>query len=98
VSDPRAPEWLPYTAGFERWWDLILASQMAKIEIEKGGSGSGSNNDPSLVPTLTPEHGPPNYQQTLPYTGQPIADIQEINPWIAGRVKKRFEQKFGLVQ
>ena len=32
-----------------------------------------------------PEHGPPNYQQTVPYTRQPLASIWEINHWIALR-------------
>lgn len=27
VSDPRAPEWLPYMEGHERWWDRIWQAQ-----------------------------------------------------------------------
>ena len=30
VADPRAPEWLPYMEGHERWWDAIWAAQAAR--------------------------------------------------------------------
>lgn len=82
VSDPRAPEWMPYTLGFEHWWDSIIQAQLKKH------SASGSKE---FVTTFTPEHGPPNYQPALPYTQQPIADIWELNTWIGNRAKQRFE-------
>eukprot|EP01083_Nonionella_stella_P026258 72216_1 len=81
VNDPRAPEWKAYLEGFERWWDNIVELQM--------------NNESIKDITFTPEHGPPNYQQTLPYTQQPIADIWDVNSFIGSRMKARFEQKYG---
>jgi sugar phosphate isomerase/epimerase len=30
VPDPRAPEWSPYTKGFEDWWDEIWVDQAAQ--------------------------------------------------------------------
>lgn len=56
------------------WWQDVFAAQH-----ELG-------ND---VMTLAPEHGPPNYQQTLPYTRQPIADIWSVNHWVALRQQVR---------
>ncbi len=31
------------------------------------------------------EHGPPNYQQTLPHTREPVAHIWDVNLWIQAR-------------
>eukprot|EP01012_Entosiphon_sulcatum_P031777 TRINITY_DN40487_c0_g1_i1.p1 TRINITY_DN40487_c0_g1~~TRINITY_DN40487_c0_g1_i1.p1 ORF type:complete len:328 (+),score=48.75 TRINITY_DN40487_c0_g1_i1:33-986(+) len=76
VPDPAAPEWASYTQGFEAWWDIIWAAQR-----ENG----------TQVSTLTPEHGPPNYQWALPFTRQPIADIWKVNHWVATRQRERFE-------
>jgi len=80
VSDPRAPEWIPYTEGHERWWTTIWKAQKARGQ---------------KITTLTPEHGPPNYQQTCPYSRMPLADIWEVNHWIALRQQKRFGELFG---
>jgi len=77
VSDPRAPEWLPYVEGFEKWWSYIFSKQ---IENNK------------IMPTLTPEHGPPNYQVCLPYTRQPIADIWEVNSFIGKRAQSVYNK------
>eukprot|EP00730_Choanoeca_flexa_P001476 TRINITY_DN10650_c0_g2_i3.p1 TRINITY_DN10650_c0_g2~~TRINITY_DN10650_c0_g2_i3.p1 ORF type:complete len:317 (+),score=58.16 TRINITY_DN10650_c0_g2_i3:42-992(+) len=81
VNDPRAPEWKEYLEGHEAWWDAIWDAQEARGQERT---------------TLCPEHGPPNYQQTLPYTRQPVADIAEVNHFIALRQQKRFGKKFGL--
>jgi len=80
VSDPRAPEWLPYMEGHERWWDAVWRAQ-AKHGMK--------------VSTMTPEHGPPSYQQTLPHSREPVANIWDVNHWIALRRQKRFEDLFG---
>ena len=47
VPDPRAPKWLPYTEGHERWWDAIHRAAEARGDTEV---------------TVTTEFGPPNYQ------------------------------------
>jgi len=81
VPDPRAPEWIPYTEGHEAWWDFIVKTQMKNPDFLK-----------SDVPfTFTPEHGPPNYQVSLPYTRQPIASIWDVNTWLAERLKQRYK-------
>lgn len=80
VNDPRAPEWAAYTQGFEAWWDDILEKQMKNEKIKDL--------------TFTPEHGPPNYQPTLPYTQQAIADIWCVNSFIGARAMQRFMNKY----
>ena len=45
--------------------------------------------------TVSPEHGPPNYQQTVPGTRQPLASIWEVNHFIAQRQADRFQAKHG---
>lgn len=80
VNDPRAPEWAATLAHHEKWWEEIWDAQAAAgVEVS----------------TLTPEHGPAAYQPTVPYTRVPLTDIGEVNHWIALRLVKKFEEKFG---
>jgi sugar phosphate isomerase/epimerase len=81
VSDPRAPEWRAYTEGHEKWWGMVWDAQAQR----KQG-----------LTTMCPEHGPAFYQQALPYTCQPVADIWEVNHWLALRQQKHFANKFGM--
>lgn len=80
VPDPRAPEWKPYMEGHERWWDAIWRAQAARGQE---------------VTTMIAEHGPPNYQQTLPYSRVPVAMIWDVNHWISLRRQRRFAELFG---
>lgn len=80
VSDPRAPEWAEALAAHERWWDAIWLAQ------ESAGVARS---------TLTPEFGPPPYQQTLPFTCAPVADPWAISVWMADRQRARFADRFG---
>lgn len=80
VSDPRAPEFIAYMEGHERWWDAIWAAQKAR-------------GDPCS--TMIAEHGPPSYQPTLPYTREPVAAIWDINHWVSLRRQARFEALYG---
>ena len=47
VPDPRVGQWLEYMEGHERWWDAIWRAAAERGDEEV---------------TMTPEHGPPNYQ------------------------------------
>ncbi len=79
VPDPAAPEYAAALAAHERWWDLIWLSQKTRgLEIS----------------TLTPEFGPDGYLHTQPYTGMPVADLWQVNQWIAKRQKERFDAVF----
>jgi len=80
VPDPRASDWLEYMEGHERWWDYIWM-QAAKDGEEEI--------------TMTPEHGPPNYQVCEPNTNKPLADIWDVNHWIGLRRQERFAELFG---
>ena len=42
--------------------------------------------------TFTPEFGPPGYMPTLPYTKQPVADLWELNAWMARRFVRLAEE------
>lgn len=80
VPDPRAKEWLPYMEGHERWWDTIWRAQAARGQ---------------KVSTMISEHGPPNYQITLPHSREPVAHIWDVNHWIHLRRQIRFGKLFG---
>ena len=67
--------------GHERWWDQIWEAQaLAGQEVS----------------TMTMEFGPPNYQHTDPKTGEPLADVWEVNHWMARRLQARFANKYGV--
>jgi hypothetical protein len=64
VSDPRAPEWKDALDAHLGWWQWIVDRQV------KAGAEAL---------TITPEFGPPDYLQTLPYTRQPVSDLWSVN-------------------
>ncbi|MFQ5947810.1 MAG: sugar phosphate isomerase/epimerase family protein [Acidimicrobiia bacterium] len=75
VPDPRAPEWADHVAAHERWWDLVWDAQEARgLETS----------------IMVPEFGPPPYQQTLAYSGEPTSDLWEMCNWMAARQRERF--------
>lgn len=80
VPDPRLGQWLEYMEGHERWWDAIWQA-------------AANRGDEEI--TMTPEHGPPNYQVCDPRTERPLADIWDVNHWIALRRQERFSELFG---
>lgn len=79
VADPRAPAWIPYMEGHERWWDSVWKAQVARGQA---------------VSTMIAEHGPPNYQESHPITREPLADIWDVNHWIHLRRQARFTELY----
>jgi len=77
VPDPRAKHWNDYVVGMERWWTSFFKAQKA--------AGMA-------VSTVTPEHGPPNYQVCEPNWQTPLADIWAVNTWVGERIKQRFNE------
>ncbi len=73
VPDPRAPEWAAHVAKHEAWWKATLATQK-KARRE--------------VMTVTVEYGAHYYMHTLPYTQQPVANVWDVNLWMAERARK----------
>ena len=41
---------------------------------------------------MTPEFGPDGYLHTLPFTGQPVADLWQINSWMGQNEKSHFQK------
>ena len=72
VSDPRAPEWANQVAVHIGWWKRIAAAHRARGE---------------KVMTATIEWGPPNYMTTLPYTRQPVANLEDICTWMKDKLR-----------
>jgi sugar phosphate isomerase/epimerase len=79
VPHPAAPEFHSPLAAHEQWWSQIWHSQLSRG---------------MPVSTLTPEFGPDGYLQCRPFTGEPAADLAEINAWMAARQRQRFEKTF----
>ena len=75
VPHPAAPEYREALEAHERWWAQIWRSQLLR-----GMSLS----------TVTPEFGPDGYLHCLPFTGAPVADLGQINTWMAQRQRQRF--------
>jgi sugar phosphate isomerase/epimerase len=74
VNDPRAPEWKNEVKAHFDWWDKVVARKK-------------SEGQPI---TMLTEFGPPNYLQTLPFTGQPVADQWAINKYMMETLRKRY--------
>ena len=74
VNDPRAPEWKNEVKAHFDWWDKVVARKKA---------------DGQPLTILT-EFGPPHYLQTIPYTGQPVADQWAINKYMMETLRKRY--------
>ncbi len=41
---------------------------------------------------MTPEFGPDGYLHCLPFTSVPVADLSQINHWVAERQQRRFAE------
>jgi len=75
VPHPAAPEFRLALEAHERWWSAIWQSQ-----FERGTPFS----------TMTPEFGPDGYLHCLPFMGAPVADLKQINAWMAERERDHF--------
>ncbi|QSZ40655.1 TIM barrel protein [Sulfurimonas aquatica] len=75
VPHPAAPEYQKALQSHQECWELAWDSQKAKG---------------MKISTMTPEFGPDGYLHTLPFTNAPIADLWEINCWMAETQKKHF--------
>ena len=77
VPHPAAPEYRVALEAHENWWSQIWRSQLARG---------------MAVSTMTPEFGPDGYLHCLPFTGEPVADLGQINRWMADRQRGRFTE------
>jgi sugar phosphate isomerase/epimerase len=73
VPHPAAPEYRHAREAHERWWRAIADARLAAGE---------------RLMTITPEYGPDGYLHQLPFTGAPVASLDEINHWAARRLRE----------
>ncbi len=71
IVDPRDPLWSEHIALHMRWWQIALDAAKDRGEDL----------------TISPEFGPPPYMTTQPFTGEPLADLVEINAHVLGLLK-----------
>jgi hypothetical protein len=74
VPDPRAPEYAAELAAHEGWWSRIARALQAR--------GAASL-------CFTPEFGPDGYLHHAPFSNLPVADLSDINRWMAKRERAR---------
>lgn len=77
VPDPRAPEYKYALNAHQCWWEIIWRSQL-KREFSSS--------------TMTPEFGPDGYLHEMPFSKEPVADLWELNQWMADEEKKHFDR------
>jgi len=75
VPDPRAPEYEYALRAHQRWWEIIWHSQKSR-QFE--------------TTTMTPEFGPDGYLHHAPFSQQPVANLWELNQWMAQEENQHF--------
>lgn len=77
VPHPAAPEYEHALRSHQSWWELVWRSQR-----ERGYA----------VTTMTPEFGPDGYLHEAPFSRKPVADLWDLNRWMAEEEARHFEQ------
>ena len=77
VPHPAAPEYASALASHQRYWETIWSALQSRGRT---------------LCTMTPEFGPDGYLHTLPYTRQPVADLDQINTWMAHTERQHFQR------
>ena len=77
VPDPRAPEYEYALRAHQNWWRLIWQSQL-KRQFK--------------TTTMTQEFGPDGYLHEAPFSREPVADLWQLNQWMAREEKQHFER------
>ena len=75
VPNPAAPEYQSALLAHQQWWEIIWQSQLARGYP---------------VTTMTPEFGPDGYLHEVPFTRKPVADLWELNTWMANEQRAHF--------
>jgi len=75
VPDPRAPEYNYALRAHQSWWEIIWQAQLK------------SNKQAT---TMTPEFGPDGYLHEIPFSVEPVANLWELNTWMAEEERKHF--------
>jgi sugar phosphate isomerase/epimerase len=77
VPHPAAPEYARELKSHQHYWETIWSAQRSR-----GYSAS----------TMTPEFGPDGYLHTVPFTNTPVANLNQINTWMATTEHQHFQQ------
>ena len=80
VPDPRAPEYGEAVERHRAWWEVLWKARQDRGEV---------------VTTFTPEFGTDGYLHLAPFTQEPVADLWEVNCWMAERLREWFESDGG---
>ncbi len=83
VPHPAAPEFAAQLAFHQSHWAAIWRSQQ-----ERGYESS----------TLTPEFGPDGYLHHFPFTDMPVADLAQVNEWMARTEHCHFQRIIDIDQ
>lgn len=75
VPHPGAPEYKPALRSHQQCWERFWQSQH-----QRGFS----------VTTMTPEFGPDGYLHEMPFTRTPVADLWDLNRWMANEERQHF--------
>ncbi len=78
VPHPAAPEYRAAMDAHDRWWAVIWDAHASQQRE---------------FTTMTPEFGPDGYLHTLPYTKAPVADLDNINRWMAYRQRENYAKR-----
>ncbi|MEM9624353.1 MAG: TIM barrel protein [Pseudomonadota bacterium] len=68
VPHPGAPEYATALHAHQSWWEAMWQTQ-----LDRGRTFT----------TMTPEFGPDGYLHHIPFSDEPVADLWELNCWIA---------------
>ena len=77
VPHPAAPEYADCLAFHQRCWEAVWTEQ-----ARRGYA----------ITTMTPEFGPDRYLHTLPFTDMPVADLWQINRWMAETEQRHYRR------
>ena len=77
VPNPAAPEYESALRAHQRWWEIIWKSQLQRQYS---------------LSTVTPEFGPDGYLHEAPFTKEPVADLWELNTWMAKEETEHFNR------
>jgi sugar phosphate isomerase/epimerase len=77
VPHPAAPEYQPALLAHQTWWEILWQSM-----ITRGYS----------MMSMTPEFGPDGYLHEAPFSCEPVANLWELNCWMAKEERAHFER------
>lgn len=77
VPHPAAPEYQPALHSHQQFWQTVWQNHL---------------DQERAFTTMTPEFGPDGYCHLLPFTQAPVADIWQINQWMAETERHHFNQ------